>query len=438
MLQPKYPINIIPNGGDDIDSAFPKVRDEFSEIYSNLNKVIDGTTAVEHATTATNVSWNGVTEKPSFYTKEESDAKFEQITTKQSCGIEWNSDKDTVTRIGLSKDADRTLFDTTLPWSGMKRCNLRDDGVVLAYQGDPLYKSDGSYGQCMVEIPAFYFRKETLTFPTRIRWYISATPQAGFTLHPAFITNGVQKSKIYFSAYEGFINGSKMESKVGVQPTANYTIAQFRTLAQARGSGWQQQTFHVVSAIQMLFAIEYASFDTQGCIGRGVVDFTDNGSTNMSVSTGATASLGNVSGMATGTNGLVSVSYRGIENFWGNIWKFVDGINVKNYVPYVADNGYASDKFDAPYIPLNSTLPTASGYMSDVINCDSGFLPLKATGSSTTRFYDNYYCSPNSGNFVVVLGGDWAYAGNAGAFGWYSGVSSGYLGRGFASRLLFV
>lgn len=56
MLQPKYPLAIIPNGGDDVDSAFPKVRDEFSEIYGNLNKIIDGTTVVTNATNATKLS----------------------------------------------------------------------------------------------------------------------------------------------------------------------------------------------------------------------------------------------------------------------------------------------------------------------------------------------------------------------------------------------
>ena len=287
----------------------------------------------------------------------------------------------------------------------------------------------------MVEIPLFYFRTDY--DGNKIRWYISDKPFVGAKVHPAFITGGVTKQKIYYSAYEGFVNGSKMESKVGVQPTANYTIVQYRTFAQARGTGWQQQTFHAVSAVQMLFAIEYASFDTQGCIGRGVVDLTDNG-TNMSVNTGATASLGNASGMTTGTNGLVSISYRGIENFWGNIWKFVDGINIKNYVPYIADNGYVSDKFDSPYTALNGSLPTASGYMSDIINYDSGFLPLKATGSSTTRFYDYYTCPPNTENLVVILGGAWDYGGLAGGFYWYSYISSGDLGRNFASRLLFI
>ena len=418
------------------------------------SRLTDARTPVTHTqawstitATPTTVAGYGITD---VYDKSTSDGKYaildatgklplSILPTEISVGIaglEWDRVTDTYTRLGTARGQSRVYFDSISPWKDMKRCNLSDTGTVNAYYGDPTYKDDGSNGMVMVEIPLFYSRTDY--DGNKIHWYVSDKPFVGAKVNPSFITGGVTKQKIYFSAFEGFVNGTKLESKTGVQPTANYNIAQFRTFAQARGAGWQQQTFHAVSAIQMLFAIEYASFDTQGCIGRGVVDIADNGSTNMSVVTGATASLGNASGMATGTNGLVSVSYRGVENFWGNIWKFVDGINIKNYVPYIADNGYVSDKFDSPYTALNGSLPTANGYMSDIINYDSGFLPLKATGSSTTRFYDYYTCPPNTGNFVVILGGYWSYAGNAGAFDWYSNSSSGYLYRTVASRLLFV
>ena len=90
-----------------------------------------------------------------------------------------------------------------------------------------------------------------------------------------------------------------------------------------------------------MFAIEYGTFDTQTAIGLGVVNKVDDGTSNMSEPTGATFAIGNGSGMAVGTNGLVSVIYRGQENFWGNIWKWEDGINIigwratTTYIAYV-------------------------------------------------------------------------------------------------------
>ena len=82
--------------------------------------------------------------------------------------------------------------------------------------------------------------------------------------------------------------------------------------------------------MQYLFYIEYASLNSQTALGRGVCDIADDGATNMSLVTGATGILGNLSGSAPGTDGKVSISYRGIENPWGNVWKWVDGGIVEN------------------------------------------------------------------------------------------------------------
>ena len=53
--------------------------------------------------------------------------------------------------------------------------------------------------------------------------------------------------------------------------------------------------------------------------------------------------------MAEGTNGRVSVTYRGEENIWGNIWNWLEGINVNRnsskhvHEIYYADHGYKDD-----------------------------------------------------------------------------------------------
>jgi hypothetical protein len=59
--------------------------------------------------------------------------------------------------------------------------------------------------------------------------------------------------------------------------------------------------------------------------------------------------------MAAGTNGLTPITYRGEENFWGNIWKFTDGMNIfcdiANNVHdlYIADNAFAESKNNDNY-----------------------------------------------------------------------------------------
>ena len=146
--------------------------------------------------------------------------------------------------------------------------------------------------------------------------------------------------------------GDKLCSIAGVKPISglsqNLTIVNSRILAHNRGSEWQLQHFNAVSAVQLLLTVEYAGLNSQSLIGQGVANKSWR-EKNDSELTGATANLGNKTGISTGTNGLTSISYRGIENFWGNIWKWVDGININNGFAYISNiNGnFQSDKFDA-------------------------------------------------------------------------------------------
>ena len=160
----------------------------------------------------------------------------------------------------------------------------------------------------------------------------------------------------------------------------------------------------------------------------------------MAVNTGATSSLGNASGKATGTDGLVSVSYRGIENFWGNIWKWVDGLNIQaDYKPWVADHSFASDTFTSPYTYLNGTLATTNGYAKDILfnsSIDCGFLPTVVGGSENSYLYDYYW--QNTGNRVALLGGGWNNGSHAGALSWHLNSASSYRSRYIGARLLYI
>lgn len=378
-------------------------------------------------------------------------------------GLNWNQSIDSYMRLGDALGQERSFFDNIYPWAGMKRCVLTDSGEVVAYYGEPGFVEDGSTGQVMVRIPKFYYFAEKID--SVYRWYISPNPQPLFKVHPAFIRNGVEKDCIYLSAYEGCLydvsassyitndaqvadftagTGDKLSSIAGVKPcsgaTQQLTLPNARILAHNRGSGWELQDFLTVSAIQLLYLIEYANFNSQAQIGRGVVDKTDDGSTNMAVNTGATSSLGNASGKASGTDGLVSVSYRGIENFWGNIWTWVDGLNIQaDNKPWVADHSFASDTFTSPYTYLNGTLATTNGYAKDILfnsSIDCGFLPTVVGGSENSYLCD--YCWSDAGNRVAMLGGRWNAGFYAGALCWYLAYPSSSRSRYIGARLLYV
>ena len=103
-----------------------------------------------------------------------------------------------------------------------------------------------------------------------------------------------------------------------------------RKLCANRGAGWESHSIFAMAVTEWLLMIEYASLDAQRKVGRGVCDFTDDGKTNMAVVTGATSGLGNGSGIDPngGVDGKCSVSYRGEENLWGNIWTWLDKVNI--------------------------------------------------------------------------------------------------------------
>lgn len=353
-------------------------------------------------------------------------------------------------------------FDALQPWAGMRRCNLADDGTVLAYWGDAAFKDDGSNGQVMVEIPRFFYR--TVAGPTGYQWYISPYPTPGYKVHPAFVRAGKGVPKIYAGAYkascfdvsEGAYNltdapvidfaagtGDKMASIAGAKPISGFendlTIVKSRILAQNRGPGWEQIDFTTASAVQMLLLVELGHFDAQTKIGRGIVDKAS-GTGNEAELTGQTAALGNQSGAATG-NLHNSISYRGLEDWWGNIWEWTDGINITNYRVWVADHGFQSDLSAPPYIDTGVTVPNVSNYVADIASeMDWGFLPstVGSPASATARLCDYYYNPDSTASRAAMRGGYWIHGSNAGPFDWSLNSSSSVRNLSRGARLLYV
>jgi hypothetical protein len=350
-----------------------------------------------------------------------------------------------------------TNFDNIMPWAGMRRCNLSDDGEVLAYWGEPGFKDDGSNGQVMVEVPKFYYRTEVL--PSGYRWSVSPISIPGLKLHPNWTRNGRSQDKIYIGAYKASIydvsagayllndeqvadfDADKLCSIAGAKPcsgvTQALTLPNARKLAQNRGPGWGLVDFLAASAVQMLMLVELGHFDAQTKIGQGIVD-KSYGTGNEAEITGQTAELGNQSGQATG-NPHNSVSYRGLEDWWGNIYEWTDGINVRDHVPYVADHDYVSNKFDGHYKPLGITLPSEDGYIADIAVSDDydwGFLPSKLGATSSTGLCDQFYQS--EGDRAVLRSGSWSYGVRAGPFylDVHDSASTPHRHRG--ARLLYV
>jgi hypothetical protein len=299
------------------------------------------------------------------------------------------------------------------------------------------------------------------------------TKKPGFKVHPAFVKNGVEVNKIYLSAYEGSLydvsasayilddaqiadftvnTGDKLSSIAYAKPISGFTQDLTRRkcgiLAENRGTGWSQRYAATAACTQLLFTVEYATLNSQTAIGRGVVDKAS-GEGNESELTGATTNLGNTSGMAAGTNGLVSVTYRGEENLWGNIWKLTDGMNIYCdasqgiHSLYIADSAFAESKNTDNYKDAGVTLATRTGYISAMAyneEYDWLFVPAETLGDSALPVGDYFYqnFSSSTGYRVATLGGSWTDVLTNGAFYWNVSSTPSARSRSIGGRLVYV
>ena len=237
-------------------------------------------------------------------------------------------------------------------------------------------------------------------------------------------------------------SGDVLGSVSGKAPMDYGTRANFRAVADNRGTGWRQLDFYLASAIQLLYLVEYADFYSQSMIGNGLTDWSTAwpawNNSNPIETTGNSNSDGNVTVNTSGGDGVVGsyMTYRGIENWYGHIWQWVDGFNINSNVPYFSntDTQFADDtsaNYDAP----GGTLHNANGYQGALEQIDEGFLPADVTGTATTKITDYYY--QNSGWRVAALGGIANDGALAGGFGWNLSLASSFLARNVGSQVSY-
>ena len=421
------------------------------------------------------------------------------ITADDIVGIQVDYKNKTFKRLAgaanLTKGSD---FDKFTMFGGRKRCNVADDGSIVAWYGDADYKEDGSMGQVMVYQPKFYYLVCPVEYDPidtgigyhlrKANYYVSEKPRAGFRLHPAFYdASGNEIDYFLTSAYEGSIYDAsasayllndeqdmntgedKFSSIAGARPASgssqNLTRPNIEAMAQNRGTNWHGDLIKQVSAEQMLMIIEMGMMNLQTAIAQGVVSlpWTTGSDTTSSyaAATGSTASLGNGTGRAEKTttyeggvakeytvDGKTSVCWRGKENFWGNIWKFVYGINIWGNgkmgggQPYIcSDFSFAESKNSGNYEPAGFTVTNANGYISAMgysTACDWLFIASECLGNSSLPVGDYTYITENlNGYRIALLGGSWNIWAYAGGFYWYLDSGVGYRGRSGVAWYIF-
>lgn len=373
--------------------------------------------------------------------------------------------------------------------SKMRRCMIDNNGGILSYVTGSNETINKSYleASLMTEIPEHWTK--IYINGTKFRIMLSAIPLPGYKHVDKFYISTVEarisrstsmlismSSATSFSEdFRGGDNTAEWDdtyrSLLG-RPVTNLTRDQFRQAARKRGSGWEMYTYGAHKTLFWLFAVEYATLNSQkpfnaqkdangfaqGGLGEGPTQMTDWANFNNSnplIPCGYTNEFGNGSGekayvvknASGGTHAtLMANRYRGIENPFGHIWKYTDGANIQ---VTTGDAGLSilwttddpSNFSDTSYTGYDKkgNIGRTNGYAKKMLLGEDGdIVATEVSGSSSTYWCDYYYTNTSANRMQVVLVGGRAdsgsYAGLA-VVGTNSAPSDAH--RTFGSRLCF-
>lgn len=337
--------------------------------------------------------------------------------------------------------------------SGMIRCIIDNNGGIVRYNDEAV--DDILTQSAMVEIPEHWFK--LYTNGTKFKAMFSAIPLPGYN----------HIDKFYISTMEARIyrDNSTLFSSKGVnstdssvrggdntadwdgtyrsllgRPVTNLTRDQFRQAARKRGSGWEMYTYNAHKTLFWLFAVEYATLDSQkpfnaqkdangfaqGGLGPGPTQMTgwnNFNKINPLIPCGYTDEFGNGSGekayvvknASGGTHAtLMANRYRGIENPFGHIWKYTDGANIQvttgdaglSILWTTDDPSNFSDTSYTGYDKKGNICRT-SGYAKKMLLGEDGDIVATEVGGSSSTYWCDYYYTNISANRMqgVRVGG---------------------------------
>lgn len=405
------------------------------------------------------------------------------IEERYAYGVEW----DMASSSPDGKRVGNMQLHRELPvQSGMRGVVLDNNGGVYYYHEPTAWKmtfASKDYAS-MVEIPDHWYR--IYITGTKFKMMLSSIPLPGYKHISKFYIGSseaqmlrslglLMSDKTNSTDTRGGDNTAEWDgtyrSLLG-RPVTNLTRDQFRQAARKRGSGWEMYTYNAHKILFWLFAVEYATLDSQkpfnaqkdangfaqGGLGPGptqMTDWTNFNKINPLIPCGYTNEFGNGSGekayvvknASGGTHAtLMANRYRGIENPFGHIWKYTDGANIQ---VTTGDAGLSilwttddpSNFSDTSYTGYNKkgNICRTNGYAKKMLLGEDGDIVATEIGGSSSTYWCDYYYTNTSANRmqVVLVGGNadhWSYAGLASVD---ANCAPSDAGRNVGSRLCF-
>lgn len=406
-------------------------------------------------------------------------------------------------------------FDIYNMYGKRGRCTVDDFGNITSRYGDEDYTEDGSMGQVMVYQPKFYYK--VIPMKTSVDnlgntvmdvgiYYISDEKLDGFKCHPAFIDDDGNETDGYFigafdstfydvseseyrlydtwevehtegtstyrvialDSYPADADADILASIAGAKPVTEkrspeLTRTGAQRMANRRGSKWGILDLKIYSAEQLLFAVEYGSFNAQNEIGMGSVNL-ELSAENIAIFSGST--VGNTTGLADTSSTLsvtgvystyrssnypnrVASNYRGAENLWGNVKMLVNGVTIygnntdqAGIVYICSDHDFTEDKTTGNYestgfmLPYSTTYISRFGYNADY---DWAFIPVAATGANSNLPVGDTFNSESNhliGYDKLTVGGYNRDGYGAGMFCWNTRYRSSDMDQYTSARLV--
>ena len=329
-------------------------------------------------------------------------------------GVEWDYSKSS-TKLARTDDAaifadpapattltetGTSPFDNLMPWYGMKRVTIGTDEMVY--------------------IPKFYYRATADSANSKIKWQVAYAPLDGFSLHPG--------SGRYIARYH---TSAGYASVSGAMPIGGMTRATARTNSHAKGDGWWLNDVATWSAIQILYLVEFADWNSQVVLGRGQTS-------------GAMIATGGTDGAVYHTvkRDNASHQYRWIENLYSNIRDWLDGsVNVNHRVWVGTDNVSYSDTANG-YTDTGLSIPALGGAYITRLGISSVapwmFIPTIASGGSSTTYVTDYTIGGSTGTTMRVVGGKCIYDAQWGLFHYDSNDAYTFSAADVGARLIYI
>lgn len=405
------------------------------------------------------------------------------IEERYAYGVEW----DMASSSPDGKRVGNMQLHRELPvQSGMRGVVLDNNGGVYYYHEPTAWKmtfASKDYAS-MVEIPDHWYR--IYITGTKFKMMLSSIPLPGYKHISKFYIGSseaqmlrslglLMSDKTNSTDTRGGDNTAEWDgtyrSLLG-RPVTNLTRDQFRQAARKRGSGWEMYTYNAHKILFWLFAVEYATLDSQkpfnaqkdangfaqGGLGPGptqMTDWTNFNKINPLIPCGYTNEFGNGSGekayvvknASGGTHAtLMANRYRGIENPFGHIWKYTDGANIQ---VTTGDAGLSilwttddpSNFSDTSYTGYNKkgNICRTNGYAKKMLLGEDGDIVATEIGGSSSTYWCDYYYTNTSANRmqVVLVGGSADYGSNAGLAYVVTGNAPSAAYRNVGSRLCF-